>query len=63
MLNRLRRAIGAVRRDNQMSDRWLRAQACEMSRVQFDGPRIQLPIPKIDNEVGWLNRLRLRRPA
>jgi hypothetical protein len=47
----------------RVSATWLRQQAQRESRVEHHAPRITLPIRKAINELGWWQRLTLRREA
>lgn len=48
---------------NAVSSAWVQAHRQQGDRIEYHGPRITLPIDKRANELGWVNRVRLRRSA
>lgn len=50
-----------LRRDDQLSDRWIKAHARQAQRVEFQGVSIKFPIRKqLDSSPIW-NRAKLKR--
>ena len=46
--------------DRTMSDRWLRSQERQETRIEYHSPPMQWPVTKLQNERGWVNRIRLK---
>ena len=59
----VKRLAALFRRDDAVSQRWLKDQARQASRVEFHGVAIRWPIKKLVNDAGQFNRRRLRQSA
>ncbi len=51
------------RPDAHMSREWLKAHSQRESRIEFHGVQIRFPIRKALNELGWINRIKLRKAS
>jgi hypothetical protein len=49
------------RRDDRLSDRWLRDHQRSMTRIDFHSAPMQWPIKKLHNESPIWNRAKLRK--